>query len=140
MRESTALREFTREIIRRGLTDLFVDLEQCPNMDSTFMGTLAAAALWMRELARGGVVHVVNASERNAESLQTLGLDLLFDMGGTAPESRGTGVELTGEVNREERARTVLEAHEALIEAEPKNRGRFKDVIEFLKENLGAER
>jgi hypothetical protein len=38
---------------------------------------------------------------------------------------------------REEAAPTILEAHENLIEFDPRNVPKFKDVVEFLREDLG---
>ena len=33
----------------------------------------------------------------------------------------------------------VLEAHEALVEADSANEARFKDVLEYLRQDLGSE-
>jgi anti-anti-sigma regulatory factor len=38
---------------------------------------------------------------------------------------------------REEAAPTILEAHEALMKFDPRNVPKFKDVVEFLREDLG---
>ena len=76
---STALRDFAKEMIHRGAREFIVDLRNCPVMDSTFMGTLAAISLWLRELGEG-CLSVVNLNERNAESLCSLGLDQLFNV------------------------------------------------------------
>jgi len=75
--KSTALRDFAKEMIHRGCREFFVDLCNCPVMDSTFMGTLAGISLWLGELGES-CLSVVNLNERNAESLCSLGLDQLF--------------------------------------------------------------
>ena len=38
---------------------------------------------------------------------------------------------------RAEAAPTILEAHENLMEFDPRNVPKFKDVVEFLREDLG---
>src|SRR6202162_5795264 len=76
---STALRDFAKEMIHRGAREFIVDLCNCPVMDSTFMGTLAGISLWLRELGES-CLSVVNLNERNAESLCSLGLDQLFNV------------------------------------------------------------
>ena len=38
---------------------------------------------------------------------------------------------------RQEAAPTILEAHEALMDFDPRNVPKFKDVVEFLREDLG---
>src|SRR5260221_1589891 len=75
---STALRDFAKQIIHRGAREFIVDLCNCPVMDSTFMGTLAGISLWLGELGEG-CLSVVNLKERNAESLCSFGLDQLFN-------------------------------------------------------------
>jgi hypothetical protein len=40
---------------------------------------------------------------------------------------------------KREQANTMLEAHEALCEATPENFTRFKDVLEYLKQDLRQE-
>ena len=38
---------------------------------------------------------------------------------------------------KSEAAPTILEAHEALMEFDPRNVPKFKDVVEFLREDIG---
>jgi hypothetical protein len=38
---------------------------------------------------------------------------------------------------REEAAPNILQAHQALMEFDPRNVPKFKDVVEFLREDLG---
>ena len=45
----------------------------------------------------------------------------------------------TDPVCREEQAQQVLEAHEALVEVNPANECRFRDVIQFLQDELIAQ-
>ena len=39
-----------------------------------------------------------------------------------------------------EQAQTMLEAHEACVEANPENAAKFKDVLEYLKQDLHLAR
>ena len=133
--DSTALKEFAREIIHRGAREFIVDLRNCPVMDSTFMGTLAGISLRLRELGQGRL-YVVNLNERNAESLRSLGLDQLFNVRVSAMEEDGQALQIPPKKGRTARAQTMLEAHEALIKAVPENLPKFKDVIEYLTEEL----
>src|SRR5258707_14807756 len=74
---STALRDFAKEMIHRDAREFIVDLCNCPVMDSTFMGTLAGISLWLWEIGRS-LLDVVYPHEGKAESLGWLGLDLLL--------------------------------------------------------------
>ena len=137
---SAGVKEFAREMVNRGHREFMVDLRNCPVMDSTFMGTLAMIALRLREIGQGHL-HVINLNERNHDLLTNLGLDQLFSMDACGMRS---GAVPAGSVlppappagDHTAQAETMLEAHEALVEADPENLTKFKDVLEYLKQDL----
>ena len=133
-------------MVNRGFREFVFDLQDCVMMDSTFMGTMAGMALRLKELGQGRL-RVIHCGERSRDLLSGLGLDQIFDIqanGSAAPEcealtkANGNPPEATAEAKRE-RAGTMLEAHEALCEAAPENLTRFKDVLEYLKNDLQHE-
>jgi anti-sigma B factor antagonist len=135
------LKEFAREMLDRGYREFVVDLADCAMMDSTFMGTMASVALRLKELGRGHL-HVVHCRNRSRELLSGLGLDHIFDIqgnGATAPECETLERDRSRENRKQEQAQTMLEAHEALCEAAPENLFRFKDVLDYLKQDLHHE-
>jgi anti-sigma B factor antagonist len=132
---STALREFAKEMIHRGAREFVIDLVNCQGMDSTFIGTLAGISFWLGELGEGSL-SVVNLNERNAESLSSLGLDHLFNVRVSSTEKDGQVLPIPSDENRTARAQTILEAHEALVKSAPENISKFKDLIQFLEEEL----
>ena len=137
---STGLKEFTKEMINRGYREFVVDLKSCPVMDSTFMGTLAGVALRLRELGQGQI-RVVNLNERNFDLLGNLGLDQLFSIDGEPVPVPASDKPLSsGPVDKEVQAKTMLDAHTELVEANPDNVAKFKDVIEYLKQDLHLAR
>jgi len=137
---SSSLKKFVQTKLREGVERVLVDLEDCEAMDSTFMGTLAGIALQLRERGRKGL-EVVRANHRNTALLQNLGLDQLFSVKSvgdpSAPELPGP-VSLRNEappsLTGEGMKNTVLEAHEALVEADEENAFRFRDVLEVLRQ------
>ena len=138
------LKEFAQEMVNRGYREFIIDLEECAAMDSTFMGTMAGVALRLKELGHGHL-HVVHCGTRSRELLTGLGLDQIFNIhanGSASPECHQLGTERAHDaIEREkiEQARTMLEAHEALCEAAPENLLRFKDVLDYLKQDLHHE-
>ena len=143
---SGSLKEFAREMVNRGYREFVFDLEECVMMDSTFMGTMAGMALRLKELGEGSL-HVIHCGERSRELLSGLGLDQIFDIqvdGAEAPqcealtETIGDPAEKSTAAKREQ-VGTMIEAHEALCQAAPKNLTRFKDVLEYLKQDLQHE-
>ncbi len=136
---STGLKEFAKEMINRGFREFAIDLKNCPVMDSTFMGTLAGIALRLREMGQGNL-KVTNLNERNNDLLSNLGLDQLFTLevrGAIASVSPPAQVPLeTAAPDKVTQAQTMLEAHEACVEANEANAAKFKDVLEYLKQDL----
>lgn len=144
---SVEVKRCFQSVIASGTKDFVVDLDRCPMMDSTFLGTLTGAALNLRESGGGGL-SILNANERNQHLLTSLGLDhiLDLDLDGTAwaAEREAVCKELaqcegqTAPVCKEEQARQVLQAHQALTDANADNTCKFRDVIEFLQVELAA--
>ena len=137
------LKEFARQMLDRGYREFVIDLADCAMMDSTFMGTMASVALRLKELGRGHL-HVVHCGNRSRELLSGLGLDQIFDIhgnGAAAPECEALdrGSADSRVAKKLEQTQTMLEAHEALCEAAPENLFRFKDVLDYLKQDLHHE-
>ncbi|EDY18994.1 anti-sigma-factor antagonist [Chthoniobacter flavus Ellin428] len=134
---STGLKEFAKEMINRGFREFAVDLKNCTVMDSTFMGTLAGIALRLRELGQGNL-RVTNLNERNSDLLSNLGLDQLFviEARHSAPVAATQTPLAAAAPDKTAQAQTMLEAHEACVEANEANAAKFKDVLEYLKQDL----
>ena len=137
------LKEFTREMVNRGYREFVVDLENCQMMDSTFMGTMAGVALRLKELGHGHL-HVVHCGERSRSLLTGLGLDQIFDIhanGAAAPQCELLQRDKANGATEEKKQvnADMLDAHEALCEAVPQNLSRFKDVLDYLKQDLHHE-
>jgi anti-anti-sigma factor len=147
LHNSPRLLSFAKCMISKGEARLVVDLEDCPVMDSTFMGTLTGISRRLKKLD-GGMLEVINANERNVELIESLGLDfiLTLDTDGSCWKSERQAIskqfrdaaiehELEPEeLSKEEKTEFILEAHENLTEANPENIPRFEDVICYLKQ------
>jgi anti-anti-sigma regulatory factor len=141
---SGSLKEFTTEMVNRGYREFVMDLGNCAMMDSTFMGTMAGVALRLKELGQGHL-HVVHCGTRSQELLSGLGLDQIFEIhanGAPAPECQmlnGNDKAVTSAQRKSDTSQAMLDAHEALCEVAPENFTRFKDVLEYLKQDLHHE-
>jgi anti-sigma B factor antagonist len=134
---ATGLKEFAREMTNRGFRQFVVDLGNCPLMDSTFMGTLTGMALRLRELGSGDV-RIVHLNQRNRDLLTNLGLDQLMSLDSPAPAAPAAAQQPlpNDPVDKQTRAETMLEAHQDLVDANPANQAKFKDVLEYLRQDL----
>lgn len=142
-RVSPALRRFANCIVEEGQCRILVDLEECPSMDSTFMGTLTGIALMVRDRPNS-LFQVINAGEKNLESLRTLGLDQVFqvDVDGSAwsdvkplVEENVTRLLTPTHLNPEEKRRFIVEAHQTLCDANRENVPQFQDVLLYLSQH-----
>lgn len=144
-RVSGALKDFAVSALSAGARRLVLDFAACVGMDSTFMGVLAGLAFRYRKQPGGGVL-AFNLSTRNRQLLSTLGLDRVLEIHqpseglpptGAAP-ARETVFEATTAraMDRQRLGQTMIEAHEDLIRLSEANRARFKDIIEYLREDL----
>ena len=145
-RNAPDLANFLGICAEQGVLRYVVDLEECSLIDSTFMGTLCSHTLKLS--ARGGRTDVINANERNRTALRKLGLHKLMALDAEqdtwARERLLVAENLSHPIrpvamDREAKTEICLEAHEALVKANVDNLPLFKDVIQYLKMELGGE-
>jgi anti-sigma B factor antagonist len=133
------------ELIQKGYGRFIIDLSECVLMDSTFLGVLAGFGIKLNQPAatvgstatRG--IELSNPNARVTELLENLGVLQLFKIVNGTLKISGDVCELTPDpvgASREEIARTSLEAHQTLMAVNPDNVLRFKDVTQFLAEDL----
>lgn len=139
---SPRLREYVEKCLGKGQEEVVVDLEQCPAMDSTFMGTLAGLA--GRLLEKDGSLTVVGLSERNRDSLVDLGLDAILELEDEEGCSRWSDDLVSirenlkswgGRASGAAAAEEVLEAHRKLCEVDQGNQAKFQAVLEVLEKD-----
>ena len=136
---SACLHDFIEEMLRQGKTRFVIDFQRCTSMDSTFLGVLAGAALALRKKSPPGSLVLARVGARNLELVRNLGLHRLLtvDAGDALTAFASPPVSLACPDRSElENARLVLEAHENLVNADENNRGKFQDVLAFLKNRV----
>lgn len=127
------------ELENKGFPYLVIELSECPLMDSTFLGVLAASGIRMNpgnEDCAKKAIELRNANERLLELLENLGvLHLFTTCNGELPECQKVNSSPC-QPTREALTRASLEAHQTLMEINPDNVAKFKDVAKFLAEDL----
>ena len=128
-------------LAQKGYSHFIIDLSECVLMDSTFLGVLAGFGLKMNQPAapdqRG--IELSNPNTRVTELLENLGALPLFKIiTGPLPfpDDVQTSAPEPAHPTHEEITRTCLEAHKTLMAVDPENIVRFKDVTQFLAEDL----
>ncbi len=129
------------ELAGKGYKHFIIDLTECVLMDSTFLGVLAGFGMKLNPKGapaeRG--IELLNATARVSELLENLGAVHLFNLKTGAlemPDDVKTCEPASINPTHEQITRTSLEAHEALMAINPENVARFKDVTQFLAEDL----
>jgi anti-anti-sigma regulatory factor len=129
------------ELSQKGYNRFIVDLSECVLMDSTFLGVLAGFGLMANVDGAPGKcsIELANPNARVSELLENLGVLPLFKITTGAVQLPGNIETCTPELaspTQKEITRTSLEAHQTLMAANPDNVARFKDVTQFLAEDL----
>lgn len=129
------------ELAQKGFKHFIIDLSECVLMDSTFLGVLAGFGMKLNPngapAERGIELHC--ATTRVSDLLENLGAAHLFKSTSgplQLPEDVKTCTPESINPTREQIARTSLEAHQTLMAMNPENVARFKDVAQFLAEDL----
>ena len=139
---STDFNRLLDELWRTGCLYFVLDLTECVLMDSTFLGVLSGFGLKVHTAQPDQIkrtLELFNPGERVVELLENLGVWHLFTVtqGSVVPPENGTARELPpAQASAEDCKRTSLEAHQLLIQINPANAAKFKDVVAYLAEDL----
>lgn len=122
-------------LLQRGCRRFTIDLAPCETLDSTFIGMMAGLTRRLRGTA-GAAVELANPSERLRHQIGSLGILPMFTLiEGEAGAREFRTVETHGR-DKVDLTRTALEAHETLMAVNPDNVAKFKDVAEFMAQEL----
>ena len=130
------------ELGSKGCDCYVLDLSECLLMDSTFLGVLAGLGVKLSSGKAGKAprgVELFNPGPRIVELLETLGVLHLFKVarGSITPPVATQAMEHTPAApTQEELTRACLEAHQTLMDLNPANAAKFKDVAQFLAEGV----
>jgi len=139
---SIDFKTLVNELRQKGYNYFVLDLTECTLMDSTFLGVLAGFGLTMSTTPKGAcypAIELLNPNARITELLENLGVLHLFKLTQgplTLPEETETRAVSCANPSKEEVTRACLEAHQTLMEVNPQNVSKFKEVAAFLEEDL----
>jgi len=134
----------------KGYHHFVLDLSECLLMDSTFLGVLAGLGLKLNNNtptptpgSNGNghrAIELLNPSPRISDLLENLGITHLFSItkGRLTTECLVQLDHAPTSSDRREVQKTCLEAHQTLMDVNPANVPKFKDVAQFLAEDLKA--
>jgi len=129
-------------LAQQGQFRFVLDLSECQLMDSTFLGVLAGIGLKLGSVRNGNnlpSIELFNPNARIVELLENLGVSHLFPIiqGEKFAVDTLAPLETTGaKADKTQLSRTCLEAHQTLMNINPGNVPKFKEIARFLAEDL----
>jgi len=128
-------------LLERGYKQYTLELSECLVMDSTFLGVMVSLVKRLGQETTNSqqVMQLVNPNERVRNLLDNLGILQLFliHQGVGMPVTEYCPAPLSGQLgDKIELTRNSLEAHQMLMAVNPANIPKFKDVAQFLAEDL----
>ena len=136
---SIDLKNVVGELRQRGFAEFVLDLRECMTMDSTFLGVLAGLVLRNNHPEPSApTIELLNPNSRVLDLIENLGVLSMFKVTNEdAPltlcfEPANDHAEPT----KEEVTRNCLEAHRILMKVNPANIPKFKEVTQFMAEDL----
>lgn len=129
------------ELTNKGYRHFIFDMSECVLMDSTFLGVLAGFGMKLNPNGAPAElgIELHNTTARVTELLENLGAAHLFKL--TAgplqlPQDITPSTLESIKPTHAQITRTSLEAHQTLMSMSLENQSRFKDVAQFLAEDL----
>ncbi|MCK6485529.1 MAG: hypothetical protein HUU22_06915 [Phycisphaerae bacterium] len=133
-----AIRMFVDRLCPADAEDLLIDLSRADSLDSTFAGMLLAMARPTADADLTARLHLLNPSSPACEALRRMRVLGLFDVRQDGSADATEWTELPRDVSPEsvERLRAlIIDAHERLIAADPRNADVFRPVVDTFRRN-----
>ena len=135
---TTRFRRVMERIRKEGATHVFLFLESCKLMDSTFLGVLARFGVEADREKTGLRISLVLPTPHVRRTIENLGVLDCFDLPGKKPATPFEFHEPDEEDDSDhlQMLETSLEAHQTLIHINPENESRFAGVTSLLSRDL----
>jgi anti-anti-sigma regulatory factor len=137
---SVDLKKLINELWLHGYSRFVFELCDCVTMDSTFLGMLSGIGLRFSNAQppQESPLELLNPSPRISEVLENLGVAHLFKIAAGCPPTPNNfePLEKAPGTTRADITRECLEAHKTLMNIQPENMKKFKEVAQFLAEDL----
>ncbi len=130
------LRALAKQLDTADFKQIDIDLADCQNLDSTYMGIMAMLALRAKKV--NATISIYNADAANRTLLCGLGLKKLFQFTeGTVEIGAERSAETPQTTNdKVANAETVLDAHKTLMDVDQENVPKFEKVVDFVQKDL----
>jgi anti-anti-sigma factor len=136
------LKDICFAMINEGKLTIFINMDNCTIVDSTFMGTLLNIQDNIEEKdPDNGKLLIFNLNEENKKLFAMVGIDRFLTTVSEEveiPDFKLKTIDMC-DVDREEKLRVVVEAHEKLIEINEVNKDKFERFLSIVKQEMKEE-
>lgn len=133
------LKDLCYAMINEKKSTIFINLENCDIIDSTFMGTLVAVQEWFGRMGiTSGKIMLLNVREELKKLLDMVGVSQIIQILPDeieVPDFKLKNIDI-GDVDRKEKLRVVVEAHEKLIHLNELNKEKFCRFLNLIKKEM----
>lgn len=145
VQNSSAFYDYTLNKIKSGFKNIGIDLIECPYMDSTFMGVLAALS---KEIygKTNHFLKIIGICDDALIHLKTTGLTRILDiqmngvcLGECIIEHSGNPL-LSKPLDKKELTTHMLMAHKELMQLTQDNKDRFENVVALMEKSLKKQK
>lgn len=134
---SFQLKEFLRHLMAKGFKDFVLCLEDCPYMDSTFLGVIVGISLRLKENF-GSKLKLTGINKYNLNLIKALEVIHLFDASPkkTSFTAKRKTLEKKKDVSILQKAQHIKKAHYNLMKVSPVCQMQFIDIQELLSKEI----
>ena len=129
-------KDFVKQMIKKNVRGVLIDLYSCETLDSTFIGTITSLTLKYRNNSKSRI-RLFNVNKHIHSILKNLGLLSVLDI---FYEENDADVKFENisatDRSKVEIADLMLDAHETLASLNDKNAAEFKNVVEMLSKTV----
>jgi len=142
MNITPVLKDICYAMIYEGKSEIYINMKECTIVDSTFMGTLVnIQERFKARNIKNGKLFVLNLNDDNKKLFSMVGIDRMIetiDKQLDIPDFEMKTIDVC-DVDREEKLRVVVEAHEKLIQLNEMNKEKFDNFLNIVKQEMNEE-
>ncbi len=139
MNTAPILKDISLAMIDEGKHTIFLNMDQCDYVDSTFMGTLVnIQERFEKKGLHDGKLLLINMKDDHKKLFKMVGIDNILQSLPDEVDVPDFDLKVIDEcdVAREEKLKVVVEAHEKLVQLNEVNKEKFENFVNVVKQEM----
>ena len=139
MNTAPILKDISHAMIDEGKKTIFLNMNQCDYVDSTFMGTLVnIQERFGKKGMPDGKILLINMKDDHKKLFRMVGIDNIIESLPDEVDVPDFDLKVIEDcdVAREEKLKVVVEAHEKLVQLNEVNKEKFENFVNVVKQEM----